>query len=29
MVVKLDMNKTYDKVEWGYLEKNMTKMGDS
>ena len=27
MAVKIDMNKTYDKVEWGFLEVVMGKMG--
>ena len=27
MVVKLDMSKTYDRIEWGCLEKIMLKMG--
>jgi len=26
-VVKLDMHKAYDRVEWIFLEKNMTKLG--
>ena len=25
--VKLDMHKAYDRVEWIFLEKNMTKLG--
>lgn len=27
MTVKLNMSKTYDKIEWGCLEKIITKMG--
>lgn len=27
MVVKLDMSKTYERVEWLFLEKVMKKMG--
>lgn len=27
MAIKLDMSKTYDVVEWGFLEAIMTKMG--
>src|SRR4051812_5082878 len=26
-VVKLDMNRAYDHVEWSFLEKNMQRMG--
>lgn len=29
MVVKLDMSKVYDKVDWGCLEKNYDKNGFS
>ena len=27
MAIKLDMNKTYDRVEWGFIEKVMERMG--
>lgn len=27
MAMKLDMNKTYDKVEWNFLAKTMENMG--